>query len=44
MMGYVTAAYIVVLGGFAIYWWTLKARMDNLVEEEKQQKSQRDSP
>ena len=35
MMGYVTAAYIVVLGGFVIYWWTLKARMDILIEEEK---------
>ncbi len=44
MMGYVTAAYIVVLGGFAIYWWTLKTRMDNLVEEEKKLKSRGDSP
>lgn len=35
MMGYVTAAYAVVLGGFLLYWWTLKARMDALLEEQK---------
>lgn len=43
-MGYVVAAYIVVLGGFALYWWTLKARMDILVEEEKKLNSMDDSP
>ena len=43
-MGYVAAAYIVVLGGFALYWWTLKARMDILVEEEKKLKAGGDSP
>ena len=44
MMGYVTAAYIVVLGGFALYWWTLKVRMDILLEEEKKLKPREDSP
>ena len=44
MMGYVAAAYIVVLGGFALYWWTLKARMDNLLEEEEKLNSGGDSP
>ena len=44
MMGYVAAAYIVVLGGFALYWWTLKARMDNLIEEEEKLDSRGDSP
>lgn len=34
-MGYVTAAYAVVLGGFLLYWWTLKARMDALLEEQR---------
>ena len=34
-MGYVTAAYVVVLGGFALYWWTLRARMGALREEER---------
>ena len=43
-MGYVTAAYIVVLGGFALYWWILKARMDNLIEEEKKFTRKGDSP
>ena len=43
-MGYVAAAYIVVLGGFALYWWTLKARMDNLIEEEEKLDSRGDSP
>lgn len=44
MMGYVAAAYIVVLGGFALYWWTLKARMDILIEEEKKLAPRGDSP
>ncbi len=44
MMGYVSAAYIVVLGGFALYWWILKARMDNLIEEEKKITRKGDSP
>ncbi len=44
MMGYVSAAYIVVLGGFALYWWILKARMDILIQEEKKLKPQGDSP
>ena len=43
-MGYVTAAYIVVLGGFSLYWWTLKARMDILIEEEKKLNQGEDSP
>ena len=42
-MGYVTAAYIVVLGGFLLYWWTLKARMDTLLEEEKKMNPRGDS-
>lgn len=44
MMGYVAAAYIVVLGGFAVYWWTLKVRMDILIEEEKKLAPGGDSP
>ncbi len=35
MMGYVVAAYAVVVGGFALYWWTLVRRMDILSREEK---------
>ncbi len=42
-MGYVQAAYVVVLGGFLLYWWTLKMRMDTLIEEEKKLNSQGDS-
>ena len=34
-MGYVTAAYIVVLGGFLLYWWILGARVNALKEEER---------
>ena len=44
MMGYVTAAYIVVLGGFALYWWILKLRMDILIQEEKKFTRKGDSP
>lgn len=43
-MGYVAAAYAVVLGGFLLYWWTLRRRMDMLIARERRLTRRGDSP